>query len=92
MPKILERISGQVKAPESNNETAWISRFLGALWVDNSEVERTKLLHADLSGSLYDCEVGLLCMKPPMKEIRLSGYRPRFPVGGRYALQVVRIS
>ncbi len=37
------------QAPESNNGTAWISRFLGALWVDNPEVERTKVLHADLS-------------------------------------------
>ena len=47
--KILGRKAVQVKAPESNNGTAWISRFLGVLWVDNSEVERTKSLHADLS-------------------------------------------
>ena len=47
--QILGRMSVQVKAPESNNGTVWISRFLGALWVDNSEVERTKILHADLS-------------------------------------------
>jgi len=35
--QILGRMSVQVKAPDSNNGTAWMLRCLGALWLDNSE-------------------------------------------------------
>src|ERR1700730_15493525 len=32
MPKILGRMAVQVKAPDSNNATAWTLRCLGGLW------------------------------------------------------------
>ena len=37
MPKIVSRMSVHVKAPDSNNGTAWMLRCLGALLLDNSE-------------------------------------------------------